>query len=300
MPPWSSDTAVAGTHRLAQQRHGGFRHGVRRHPPFRHRPTRAPSTSTRRSRSTDDWIVHFKRRLHGCRGQHRCAAVRRVRRAGRVRLRPARPLAAGELPEHRSDGSGRSQLIFSSLHQILNNDDEKYALRGRRAQARSSAARSRSSSAPRHGPRARADLQRHDVRRLPRADQHHAGPGVRRRPDAGRFPRARSTARHARRVLADRHRHARRHPVRRTSRTARAAFSYPQQNFSVSEKATAGYIMGNLKGDRWRGNVGVRVVRRSRSSTARSSIRGWRDRESVRQLRPDHDRRARTRTCCPA
>jgi iron complex outermembrane receptor protein len=38
-------------------------------------------------------------------------------------------------------------------------------------------------------------------------------------------------------------------------------FSYPQQNFSVAEQATAGYVMGNLKGDRWRGNLGVRVVR---------------------------------------
>ncbi|HEV7715076.1 MAG TPA: TonB-dependent receptor [Steroidobacteraceae bacterium] len=37
--------------------------------------------------------------------------------------------------------------------------------------------------------------------------------------------------------------------------------TYPQQNFSVQEKATAGYVMANLKGDRWRGNVGVRVVR---------------------------------------
>ncbi|MEP7242904.1 MAG: TonB-dependent receptor [Gammaproteobacteria bacterium] len=37
--------------------------------------------------------------------------------------------------------------------------------------------------------------------------------------------------------------------------------TYPQQNFSVQEKATAGYVMANLKGDRWRGNVGARLVR---------------------------------------
>jgi iron complex outermembrane recepter protein len=36
---------------------------------------------------------------------------------------------------------------------------------------------------------------------------------------------------------------------------------YPQQNFSVTEKATAGYAMGNFQGDRWRGNLGVRFVR---------------------------------------
>ena len=43
-------------------------------------------------------------------------------------------------------------------------------------------------------------------------------------------------------------------------------FSYPQQNFSVGEKATAGYVMANLKGDRWRGNVGTRVVRTKQNS----------------------------------
>jgi iron complex outermembrane receptor protein len=36
---------------------------------------------------------------------------------------------------------------------------------------------------------------------------------------------------------------------------------YPQQNFSVTEKATAGYAMANFKGDRWRGNLGTRFVR---------------------------------------
>jgi iron complex outermembrane receptor protein len=36
---------------------------------------------------------------------------------------------------------------------------------------------------------------------------------------------------------------------------------YPQQNFSVTEKATAGYAMGNFQGNRWRGNVGARYVR---------------------------------------
>jgi iron complex outermembrane receptor protein len=34
----------------------------------------------------------------------------------------------------------------------------------------------------------------------------------------------------------------------------------------VQEKATAGYVMGNLKGDRWRGNVGARIVRTEQTS----------------------------------
>jgi len=42
---------------------------------------------------------------------------------------------------------------------------------------------------------------------------------------------------------------------------------YPQSIYSVKEKAYAGYLMGNLKGDDWRGNVGVRVVRTEQTST---------------------------------
>jgi iron complex outermembrane receptor protein len=35
---------------------------------------------------------------------------------------------------------------------------------------------------------------------------------------------------------------------------------YPQHSFSVSENATAGYLMGNMSCDKWRGNIGVRYV----------------------------------------
>jgi iron complex outermembrane receptor protein len=42
---------------------------------------------------------------------------------------------------------------------------------------------------------------------------------------------------------------------------------YPQQNFSVTEKASAGYAMANFQGDRWRGNLGVRVVRTEQISS---------------------------------
>ncbi len=41
---------------------------------------------------------------------------------------------------------------------------------------------------------------------------------------------------------------------------------YPQQNFSVTEKALAGYVMADLESDRWRGNVGVRVVQTDQTS----------------------------------
>jgi iron complex outermembrane recepter protein len=42
---------------------------------------------------------------------------------------------------------------------------------------------------------------------------------------------------------------------------------YPQQNYSITEKSYAGYVMGNLGGKDWRGNVGVRVVRTEQTSS---------------------------------
>jgi iron complex outermembrane recepter protein len=41
---------------------------------------------------------------------------------------------------------------------------------------------------------------------------------------------------------------------------------YPQQSFSVTEKATAAYVMGNLAGEKWRGNVGLRYVETKQTS----------------------------------
>jgi iron complex outermembrane receptor protein len=41
---------------------------------------------------------------------------------------------------------------------------------------------------------------------------------------------------------------------------------YPQQSFSVTEKATAGYVMANLGGEKWRGNVGVRYIETKQTS----------------------------------
>lgn len=43
-------------------------------------------------------------------------------------------------------------------------------------------------------------------------------------------------------------------------------FLYPQQSFSVNETADAIYAMGNLSGENWRGNVGVRYVRTDQTS----------------------------------
>lgn len=41
---------------------------------------------------------------------------------------------------------------------------------------------------------------------------------------------------------------------------------YPQQSFSVTEKADAGFVMANMSGDKWGGNVGLRYVRTDQTS----------------------------------
>lgn len=41
---------------------------------------------------------------------------------------------------------------------------------------------------------------------------------------------------------------------------------YPQQSFSVTEKGTAGYLMANFGGESWDGNIGVRYVKTDQTS----------------------------------
>ncbi|HZD52831.1 MAG TPA: TonB-dependent receptor, partial [Woeseiaceae bacterium] len=41
---------------------------------------------------------------------------------------------------------------------------------------------------------------------------------------------------------------------------------YPQQTFSVNEEALGGYVMAELESEQWRGDVGVRVVRTNQTS----------------------------------
>ncbi len=43
-------------------------------------------------------------------------------------------------------------------------------------------------------------------------------------------------------------------------------FFYPQQNFSINEKTYAGYVMGDIDSGKWSGNVGLRVVRTEQTS----------------------------------
>ncbi len=42
---------------------------------------------------------------------------------------------------------------------------------------------------------------------------------------------------------------------------------YPQGSFTVNEKTSGGYVMGNFAGDRWRGNVGVRFAHTQEDTT---------------------------------
>jgi iron complex outermembrane receptor protein len=41
---------------------------------------------------------------------------------------------------------------------------------------------------------------------------------------------------------------------------------YPQQNFSVAEEVYGGYVMGNFEGESWRGNLGLRYVNTDQES----------------------------------
>jgi iron complex outermembrane receptor protein len=41
---------------------------------------------------------------------------------------------------------------------------------------------------------------------------------------------------------------------------------YPQQNFSVKEEVYGGYVMGNFEGENWRGNLGLRYVQTDQES----------------------------------
>jgi iron complex outermembrane recepter protein len=43
-------------------------------------------------------------------------------------------------------------------------------------------------------------------------------------------------------------------------------FFYPQQSFSINEKSYAGYIMGDIESGKWTGNVGLRVVSTDQTS----------------------------------
>jgi iron complex outermembrane receptor protein len=42
---------------------------------------------------------------------------------------------------------------------------------------------------------------------------------------------------------------------------------YPQGSFTVNEKTSGGYVMGNFAGDNWRGNVGVRFAHTQENTT---------------------------------
>jgi iron complex outermembrane receptor protein len=42
---------------------------------------------------------------------------------------------------------------------------------------------------------------------------------------------------------------------------------YPQGSFTVNEKTSGGYVMGNFAGDNWRGNVGVRIAHTQENTT---------------------------------
>ncbi len=69
---------------------------------------------------------------------------------------------------------------------------------------------------------------------------------------------------------------------------------YPQGGFTAQEKTQGGYVMANLGGDRWRGNVGVRFVHTDQITTGAVFVAdpnsAGRHCEPVRRLHSDRGR----------
>ena len=216
-------------------------------------------------RPVDGWDLHFKVGYTDAEGNTDTQPFVEFGAPGDVHLRPARQGAAGQLRERRSDGSERH-----AVHLLLAPPDperRRGEVRVRGRDARPGVGRAQFDQVRRqvHRPRARPDVQRHHVRRLPRADQQHAGLALRGRPDAGRLPRRDLGAGHAGCLLADQQGCGQQHPVRQPD-GARAC-TIRSRASRCSEKASAGYVMGNLSGDKWRGNVGLRFVTTDQSSS---------------------------------
>ncbi len=108
------------------------------------------------------------------------------------------------------------QFIFSSLHQILNDDEEKYGYVDATRELEWGALNSIKFGAKYTNHERDLVFNAHHVRRLPRADQQHAGLAVRGRSDAGRLPRRDLGAGHAGRLLADQQGRGQQHPVRQS------------------------------------------------------------------------------------
>ena len=190
------------------------------------------------------------------------------------------------------------QFIFCSLHQILNDDDEKYVYadatrelecgRARLDQVRRQAHRSQARPACSTPPRTAASTCRSTP--LPASR-------VRRRPDARRLPRRRSRRR-ARWTRTGRSNRSAVNDILFDNLDRARRFYYPQQSFSVTEKADAGFVMANLSGDKWRGNVGVRFVRTEQTSKGNADRRRRLHAESVRLLYAAQRRPHVQRLCC--
>ena len=195
------DTAVAGRS-LAEQRHAGLRHGVRRDRPLRFERTRAPSISTRTSPD---------RRLD------RCTSTSGYTEAeGNTDAQPFVEFGAPAAFDY--DLRGRTPPVTflnvdptdpadAAVHlQLAAPDPEQ-----RRRDLRLCGLPSASSTSGLlevgevrrqvHRSRPRAHLQRHDLRRLPRADQHDARhPAFAGGPTPGDFLHEHRRRRHAARA----------------------------------------------------------------------------------------------------
>ena len=170
------------------------------------------------------------------------------------------------------------QFIFSSLHQILNDDEENYFYVGCARESSSGARSSRSSSAP-STPITSATCC--STRRPTAASTCRS---TARRPRRSRAARRRAISstdrrrRHAGRVLADRHGRARRHPVRQPRSGPGRVLLSAAELLGRRRRPMPATSWGTSSGDKWRGNVGVRFVRTEQTSHGDQSSHGRRDR----------------------
>ena len=271
-------------------------------------PRPATSTSTSTLRPSDDWTLHFKVGYTEAEGNTDAQPSSSSARPASFTYDLRGAHAAGA-PSSTSIRPIRPTMVFDfgSLHQILNDDDETYVYvdfeQGARP-GRAQVAQVRRQVSPITSASSMFNATTYGAFFAPLNARLNGGPCSSSFFAGGLTPgdfleniAATGTLTSYWQVDRDRVEDVffdatsrRPHPV------------YPPQNFSVDEKALRRLRDGQLEGDDWRGNVGVRV-RAHRADIERQSDRRPEPgtiRQSVRRLHARSPSSAPTPTCCRA
>ena len=237
----------------------GLRRGLRRDRP--HRLDATPRTST----STSTWALERRWKLHFRAAAPRPTATpRRSRSSSSARRHRFTYDLRGKAPQvsyANIDPTDPTdlQFIFSSLHQILNDDSETYAYADAEAELGLGFLDSIKFG---------AKYTDHDRELRFNATTYGGFHVPINTLPASTFAGAMTPGDFLDAIKAsgtlDRYWQVNRNEVERilfeNLRNGPGRVLYPQQSFSIAEDVTGGYLMANLKGERWRGNVGVRYV----------------------------------------